>query len=101
MGDDLNMANNNKGNPAKGTAPNENYARELMQLFTLGVSPAESGRQPGPRFKTIRFPLTLRPLSPIPLGHLPAGLIPTAPGATAKLITRLLSGPDVRRGRRA
>ncbi len=37
MGRYLNMANNNKGNPAKGTAPNENYARELMQLFTIGL----------------------------------------------------------------
>jgi uncharacterized protein (DUF1800 family) len=38
MGRYLNMANNNKGNPAKGTAANENYGRELMQLFTLGLT---------------------------------------------------------------
>ena len=38
MGTYLNMANNNKGNTAKGTAANENYARELMQLFTLGLT---------------------------------------------------------------
>ena len=38
MGRFLNMANNNKANPAKGTVPNENYARELMQLFTLGLT---------------------------------------------------------------
>ena len=38
MGRYLNMANNAKANPAKGTAPNENYARELMQLFTLGLT---------------------------------------------------------------
>ncbi len=37
MGRYLNMANNNKANPAKDTAANENYARELMQLFTLGL----------------------------------------------------------------
>jgi len=37
MGNYLNMANNIKGNPAKGTAANENYARELMQLFTIGL----------------------------------------------------------------
>ena len=37
MGRYLNMANNNKGNPVKGTAANENYARELMQLFTIGL----------------------------------------------------------------
>jgi uncharacterized protein (DUF1800 family) len=38
MGRYLNMANNNKGNAAKGTSPNENYARELMQLFTIGLT---------------------------------------------------------------
>ncbi len=38
MGRYLNMANNNKANAAKGTAANENYARELMQLFTLGLT---------------------------------------------------------------
>jgi uncharacterized protein (DUF1800 family) len=37
MGKMLNMVNNNQANPAKGTAANENYARELMQLFTLGL----------------------------------------------------------------
>ena len=38
MGHYLNMANNNKGNASKGTAPNENYGRELLQLFTLGLN---------------------------------------------------------------
>ena len=38
MGRYLNMANNNKGNPAKGTSANENYGRELLQLFTLGLT---------------------------------------------------------------
>lgn len=38
MGRYLNMANNHKGNPAKNTSANENYARELMQLFTLGLT---------------------------------------------------------------
>jgi uncharacterized protein (DUF1800 family) len=37
MGDYLDMANNNKANPATGTEPNENYAREIMQLFTIGT----------------------------------------------------------------
>jgi len=35
MGDYLNMVNNDK--PAVGVNPNENYARELLQLFSLGV----------------------------------------------------------------
>jgi len=38
MGNYLNMANNDKANVSKGTAPNENYGREVMQLFTLGLS---------------------------------------------------------------
>jgi uncharacterized protein (DUF1800 family) len=38
MGDYLNMANNAAANPAAGTVANENYARELMQLFSLGTA---------------------------------------------------------------
>ena len=37
MGRYLNMVNNDKANPAKGTHPNENYARELLQLFSIGL----------------------------------------------------------------
>ena len=37
MGDYLDMVNNAKANPATGTVANENYARELLQLFTLGL----------------------------------------------------------------
>jgi uncharacterized protein (DUF1800 family) len=38
MGEYLDMRNNDKANPAKDTRANENYARELMQLFTIGLS---------------------------------------------------------------
>lgn len=37
MGFFLDMVNNDKANPARNTVANENYARELMQLFTLGL----------------------------------------------------------------
>jgi uncharacterized protein (DUF1800 family) len=37
MGRYLNMVNNDKANVAKGTHPNENYARELLQLFSIGL----------------------------------------------------------------
>ncbi|HEY9102962.1 DUF1800 domain-containing protein [Chitinimonas sp.] len=37
MGDYLDMVNNDKPNPARGTEPNENYGREVMQLFSIGV----------------------------------------------------------------
>ena len=38
MGHYLDMANNDKANLKTGTAANENYARELMQLFTIGLT---------------------------------------------------------------
>ena len=38
MGQYLDMANNAKGSTALGTQANENYARELMQLFTIGTA---------------------------------------------------------------
>ncbi len=37
MGDYLDMVNNNKSNAAAGTDPNENYAREILQLFSVGT----------------------------------------------------------------
>lgn len=37
MGHYLDMVNNDKPNAAKGTGANENYARELLQLFTIGL----------------------------------------------------------------
>jgi uncharacterized protein (DUF1800 family) len=36
MGEYLDMANNAKANLAAGTAANENFAREVMQLFSMG-----------------------------------------------------------------
>jgi uncharacterized protein (DUF1800 family) len=37
MGSYLNMKGNQKANPAIGRSPDENYAREVMQLFTIGL----------------------------------------------------------------
>ena len=37
MGNYLDMANNDKPDPNSGTTPNENYAREVMQLFSIGL----------------------------------------------------------------
>jgi uncharacterized protein (DUF1800 family) len=37
MGYYLNMIGSKKANPAKGTHPNENFAREVMQLFSIGL----------------------------------------------------------------
>jgi uncharacterized protein (DUF1800 family) len=38
MGNYLNMLRNAPANAAKGTAADENYAREVMQLFTVGLN---------------------------------------------------------------
>jgi uncharacterized protein (DUF1800 family) len=38
MGVFLDMVNNDKEDPKKGVVPNENYAREVMQLFTIGTA---------------------------------------------------------------
>jgi uncharacterized protein (DUF1800 family) len=38
MGFYLTFRDNKKANPTTGSRPDENYARELMQLFTLGVN---------------------------------------------------------------
>lgn len=46
MGRYLNMANNDKSNPATNTHANENYARELMQLFTIGLIKQNSDGTP-------------------------------------------------------
>ncbi|MFN2475888.1 MAG: DUF1800 family protein [Chthoniobacterales bacterium] len=37
MGAYLNMLQNDKENTTRGTRPNENYAREIMQLFSIGL----------------------------------------------------------------
>jgi len=37
MGHYLDMVDNDKSNPNNGTTPNENYAREIMQLFSVGL----------------------------------------------------------------
>lgn len=84
MGTYLNMANNNKANPSKGTAANENYARELMQLFTLGLtelnpdgSPVlDANKNPVPTYNQA----VVTSLAKVMTGW----TYPTAPGATAK-----------------
>ncbi len=83
MGRFLNMANNNKANPAKGSVPNENYARELMQLFTLGLtqlnldgSPVLQNNVPVPTYNQTVVTNMSRVLT--------GWTYPTAPGATAR-----------------
>jgi uncharacterized protein (DUF1800 family) len=83
MGTYLNMANNNKANAAKGTAANENYARELMQLFTLGLNQLNpdgsivmANGAPVPTYNQAEVTQLAKALT--------GWTYPTAPGATAK-----------------
>jgi uncharacterized protein (DUF1800 family) len=84
MGRYLDMANNNKANPAKGNAANENYARELMQLFTLGLSQLnpdgslvlDSNNNPVPTYNQSVVTNMAKALT--------GWTFPAAPGATAK-----------------
>ena len=48
MGLYLSHLGNQKANPETGAAPDENYARELMQLFTIGLVPLTDGAEPLP-----------------------------------------------------
>lgn len=46
MGVYLSFRGNAKANAAKGSAPDENYARELMQLFMIGLHELDEGGSP-------------------------------------------------------
>ena len=49
MGHYLDMVDNRKADPVKGTQPNENFARELLQLFSIGTVELNLRRHPAPR----------------------------------------------------
>jgi uncharacterized protein (DUF1800 family) len=84
MGEYLNMANNNKANASKGTAANENYGRELMQLFTLGLTQLnpdgtpvlDANKNPIPTYTQAQVTDMAKALT--------GWTFPTAPGATPK-----------------
>jgi hypothetical protein len=59
MGNYLDMANNAKANPAAGTVANENYAREVLQLFSIGTGLLN---QDG----TVQMDVSQNPPQPIP-----------------------------------
>ena len=84
MGRYLNMANNVKGNPAKGTAANENYGRELLQLFTLGLTQLNPNGSPVLDQNNNPVP-TYTQAEVTNMAKVVTGwTYPTAPGATAK-----------------
>ena len=83
MGKYLSMANNNKPNTTAGTVPNENYAREVMQLFTLGLTKLNPDGSP---MLVNNAPVATYSAADVTaLSHIFTGwTYPTAPGATAK-----------------
>jgi uncharacterized protein (DUF1800 family) len=84
MGAYLSMANNNKANPAKGTAANENYARELMQLFTIGLNQLNADGSPVLDANGNTVPTYTQAIVTQQAKILTGWTYPTAPGATAK-----------------
>ena len=84
MGNYLNMANNNKGNTAEGTAANENYARELMQLFTLGLTQLNPDGSPVLDSNNNPVPTYNQAIVTAMPARFTGWTYPTAPGATAK-----------------
>jgi len=84
MGRYLNMANNNKGNASKNTSANENYARELMQLFTLGLTQLNPNGSPVLDQNNNPVPTYDQAIVTSMAKVLTGWTYPTAPGATAK-----------------
>ena len=62
MGYYLDMANNEEGNPVLGTAANENYAREVMQLMSIGTKVLNPDGTWPVDSSIFRFPLTSNPM---------------------------------------
>jgi uncharacterized protein (DUF1800 family) len=83
MGAYLNMANNNKGNAAAGVSPNENYAREVLQLFSIGLNELNPD---GTLVLQGGFPVPTYTQDTIEgfANTFTGWTYPTAPGATAK-----------------
>ena len=66
MGYYLTFPGNRKANPATGAVPDENYARELMQLFTIGLLKLnpDGSLAMGPAPRARPTPRTTLPASP-------------------------------------
>ena len=84
MGRYLNMANNVKANPAKNTSANENYAREMMQLFTIGLTQLNPDGSAVVDASGATVPTYTQAIVTNMAKALTGWTYPTAPGATAK-----------------
>ena len=84
MGRYLDMVNNLKPNPTTGVEPNENYAREVLQLFSLGT--VELGLDGAPLLDSYGKPIPSYSQEDVEgFAHVFTGwTYPLAPGATAR-----------------
>jgi uncharacterized protein (DUF1800 family) len=84
MGRYLDMVNNLKPNPTTGVEPNENYARELLQLFSLGT--VELGQDGAPLLDSYGKTIPSYSQDDVEgFAHVFTGwTYPLAPGATAR-----------------
>ena len=62
MGQYLNMANNAMGNALEGTIANQNYAREVMQLFSIGTTMLNPDGTPQLDSNNLPIPTYLQPV---------------------------------------
>ena len=84
MGRYLNMANNNKASTTHNTEPNENYGRELLQLFTLGLTQLHMNGTPVLDANSNPVPTYTEAIIPNMAKVVTGWTYPTAPGATAR-----------------
>jgi uncharacterized protein (DUF1800 family) len=84
MGHYLDMVNNDKPDPNSGREPNENYAREILQLFSIGL--AELNPDGSPQLDGNGIPVpTYTQDTIIGFAHVFTGwTYPTKPGSQAK-----------------
>jgi len=84
MGSYLDTVNNAKANPVRGTLPNENFAREFLQLFTIGTVVLNPDGTP--KLDSSGHPIPLYSQSDIQtMARVFTGwTFPTQPGQTAK-----------------
>jgi uncharacterized protein (DUF1800 family) len=84
MGNYLDMVNNDKPDPTRGINPNENFAREIMQLFSIGLEQLNPDGTPQLDSSGNTIP-TYGQDEIIGFAHVFTGwTYPTKPGATAK-----------------
>jgi len=85
MGYYLDMVNNDKANPNNGTLPNENYAREIMQLFSVGLTKLNADGTPQTDASGNPIPTYTQDTIQNYAAVFTGWTYPTAPGQTKKL----------------